>query len=127
MYIKLKELFKVTGLPVVIASLCCLSPVIFVLLGLSTVSFASSLADTFYGEYKWVFRGAGLLFLMAATFFYLRRQKGICTIDEAKKRHREIINTVLLVLIIGILSYIFFLYIVVHYIGVFLGIWNDYY
>jgi len=119
----LKEAFKISSVPVLVASLCCLSPLILVLFGLSTVSFASSLADTFYGEYKWLFRGAGLALLIVALVLYFRRQKGICTIDEAKKRRTEIINTTLLVLITGVLGYLFFLYVVVHYAGVWLKIW----
>ena len=101
-----------------------MSPIILVLLGLATVSFAGSLADIFYGEYKWIFRLVGLALLTLTTFLYLRRSKGICTIDEAKKRRKEIINTVLLILIAGIIGYTFFLYVVVHYIGVFLGLWT---
>lgn len=124
---KLKEIFKVSGLPVVIASLCCLSPLILVLLGLSTVSFASSLADTLYGDYKWVFRAVGLISLIIAFVFYIRRSKGICTLDEAKKRRQEIINIFLVTLIVGIIGYVFFLYVVVHYIGVFAGLWSDYF
>jgi hypothetical protein len=119
-----KDVLKITSIPVVLASLCCLSPVILVLLGLSTVSFAGSLADTLYGDYKWVFRGAGLIALSGAIVWYLRRQKGICTIDEAKKRRNEIINIVALSVIAGVVGYLFFLYIVVHYIGVFLDLWT---
>ncbi|MFW6210250.1 MAG: hypothetical protein ACOC4E_02040 [Patescibacteria group bacterium] len=120
---KLRDIFKLSGLPVLIASLCCLSPLILVLVGVSTVSFASSLADTFYGEYKWWFRGAGLIALLLALTFYLRRQKGICTIDEAKRRRNEIINYLALTLIVGVLGYLFFLYVVVHYLGAWLGLW----
>ncbi len=120
----MKEIFKISSIPVVLASLCCLSPVILVLLGVSTVSFASSLADTLYGEYKWVFRGVGLLALMLSLVYYLRRSKGICTIDEVVKRRNEIINYVALTLIVGILGYLFFLYVVVHYIGVWLSLWK---
>ena len=123
---KIKELIKVARLPVVFASLCCLSPLVLVLFGLSTVAFASSLADTLYGDYKWIFRALGLILLLISVIVYFRKQKGICTIDQAKKRKREIINTTLLVLITGVLGYIFFLYVVVHYGGVFLGIWEDY-
>ncbi len=119
----IKDLLRVSGVPVIIASLCCLSPLIFVLLGLSTVSFASSLADTLYGEYKWAFRGVGLVALLTAIYLYLTRQKGICTIDEAKRRRNEIINYVALALIAGVLGYIFFLYVVVHYLGAWLGLW----
>ncbi len=115
---------KISSVPVLIASLCCLSPIILVLLGVSGVAFASSLADTLYGEYKWYFRIAGLLALAAALFFYFRREKGICTIDEAKRRRNEILNTVALVVIGGVVGYVFFLYVVVHYVGVFLGLWQ---
>lgn len=121
---RIRELLKISAIPVVIASLCCLSPVILVLVGAGTLSFASSLADTFYGEYKWYFRIAGLLALFSALLVYLRRTKGICTIDEAKRRRNEIINIVALALIAGVIGYVFFLYVVVHYIGVFLHIWE---
>ncbi|MCA9363511.1 hypothetical protein KC851_04295 [Candidatus Kaiserbacteria bacterium] len=120
---KIKEILKISSIPVVLASMCCLSPVILVLLGVSTVSFASSLADTFYGDYKWIFRGVGLLALLGSLYLYLSRKKGICTIDEAKRRRNEIINYVAITLIVGVLGYIFFLYVVVHYIGVWLNLW----
>ena len=123
---KYKELLKVTGIPVLFASLCCLSPLLLALLGLSTVSFASSLADTFYGEYKWAFRAVGFAALILTTTIYFRRTKGICTLDEAKKRRQEIINTSLIIFITGVVGYIFFLYVVVHYVGVLIGIWNNY-
>lgn len=120
---KIKEVLRLTGIPVLIASLCCLSPLILVVLGVSTVSFASSLADTFYGQYKWVFRGVGLLALAISLYLYLTRTKGICTIDEAVRRRNEIINYAALTLIAGVLGYIFFLYVVVHYWGVWLTLW----
>lgn len=121
---RLKEIFKISSIPVVIASLCCLSPVILILLGLGTVSFSSSLADTLYGEYKWYFRIAGLVAMAISLVVYLRRTKGICTIDEVKRRRNEIINIVALTIITCVLGYIFFLYVVVHYIGVFLDLWK---
>jgi len=121
---KIREIFKISAIPVVLASLCCLSPLVVVLLGLGTVGFASSLADTLYGDYKWYFRIAGLLALGIALVLYLRRTKGICTIDEAKKRRNEIINITVVILATGVLGYMFFLYVVVHYAGVFLDIWK---
>lgn len=121
---KITEVIKISSIPVILASLCCLSPVILVLLGVSTVSFASSLADTFYGEYKWVFRGVGLLALLGSLTFYLRRNKGICTIDDVVRRRNEIVNYLALTLIAGVVGYIFFLYVVVHYVGVWLALWS---
>ena len=119
-----KEIFKISSIPVAIASLCCLSPVILVLLGLSTVSFASSLADTLYGEYKWAFRIVGLLALLGSLAYYLRRKKGVCTIDDIVRRRNEIVNYLALTLIAGVFGYLFFLYVVVHYIGVWLALWQ---
>lgn len=119
----IKDALKISSLPVVIASLCCLTPVVIVLAGLGTVTFASTLADTLYGEYKWVFRAVGLSALLASLIVYLRRQKGICTIDDAVRRRNEIVNITVLVLAAGIAGYFFFLYVVVHYVGVFLDIW----
>lgn len=121
---RLREILRISGVPVVLASLCCLSPVILVLLGISSVSFASSLADTFYGEYKWVFRGIGIMTLIGSLIFYLYRQKGICTLDQVRRRRNEIINYLALTLVVGALGYLFFLYVVVHYLGVWLSIWK---
>lgn len=120
----IKELLTIVRLPVIVASLCCLSPVILVTLGLASASFAASLANIFYGTYKWYFRSTGLVLLTISLIAYFRRKKGICTIDEAVRRKNEIINTIALSLIAGILGYIFFLYVVVHYAGVALSIWE---
>jgi hypothetical protein len=114
---------RLSAIPVVIASLCCLSPVILVSLGLSTAAFGASLADSFYGEYKWYFRIAGIAALALALTRYFRSQKGICTLDEAVKRRNEIINAVALTALVGVIGYLFFLYVVVHYAGIFLNIW----
>lgn len=120
---KLKEVFKVASLPVLFASMCCLSPIILVLLGVSTVTFAASLTDVLYGQYKWAFRLLGLLLLTGSIVFYLRRQ-GVCTLDQAKRERNRIVNIVLSTLIASILGYLFFLYVVVHYAGVWLNIWE---
>lgn len=124
MPMRIKEIFKISSIPVAIASLCCLSPIILVLLGVSTVSFASSLADTLYGDYKWAFRIVGLLALLLSLAYYLRRNKGVCTIDDVVRRRNEIINYIALTIVVGVLGYIFFLYVVVHYIGVWLSLWE---
>ncbi len=119
-----KELLKLTGLPVIAASLCCLSPLILVAFGLSTATFAASLADTLYGDYRWAFRAVGLILLVWSLALYFRRQKGICTLDEAKKRRQEIVNTTLIAVIVAIVGYSIFLYVVVHYAGLPFGIWE---
>jgi len=120
---KWKEILKVTGIPVLVASLCCLSPVVLVLLGLSTTAFAASLADTLYGEYKWVFRSVGLVLLAGSLAYYFRNSKGVCTLDEAKRRRNEILNTTLIVVAVAVVGYVVWLYGAVEIIGIVLGLW----
>ena len=117
---------KTIPLTAFIAGLCCFTPLVLVMLGLSSVAFATSLADTLYGTYKWIFRGVALLLLLGAIFWYLRMKENVCTFDDFKRKRRKIINLVLISLILGILIYIFWLYVVVHYVGVFYGIWANY-
>lgn len=121
--IKISDIFKVSSIPVFIASLCCLSPILLLSAGLVSLSVASELADIFYGKYKWVFRVVGLMALVVSFVFYLRRS-GVCTLDEVKKRRNEIINKLILTIIFGVLGYIFFLYVVVHYVGAWLNVWR---
>lgn len=120
---KVKESLKIASIPVLFASLCCLSPLLLLVFGIASVSVAASTVDIFYGTYKWIFRGVGLSLLGIGIILHLRKQN-ICTFDEVKKQQTRIINTVLLTLFIAIIGYIFFLYVVVHYWGVFLGVWN---
>ena len=121
--VKLKEAFKIASVPAVIASLCCLSPIILLSLGLVSVSIAGDIANIFYGTYKWAFRALGLVALLVAFYFYMKRA-GVCTLDDVKKRRNEIINKLALALIAGIIFYIIFLYGVVEYIGIWLGVWK---
>lgn len=123
---KLREAFKISSIPILFASLCCLAPVILVALGLSTASFAASLSDTLYGTYKWVFRGVGLLALLFALGWHFYKKKGICTLDQARRERHKILNTVLMTLIVAVLGYVFWLYVVVEWFGVALGIWEWY-
>ena len=119
-----RDILKITGLPVLFASLCCLTPIILVLFGFSTVAFAASLSNTLYGTYKWVFRGVGILLLIVSLIVYFRK-RGICTIDEAQKQRKKIINTILLTFIFAVIAYVFWLYVIVEYVGIFLGLWEN--
>ncbi len=118
-----KDILKIISVPVFFASLCCLSPVLIVLFGLGSVAFAASLADVFYGEYKWVFRGVGLILLVLSLVWYFRRKK-ICTLSDIAKHRRTVINTIIITLAVSVVGYIVFLYVIVHYLGVWLKIWS---
>ena len=106
-----------------IGVLCCFTPIVLVLLGLSTVSYAASLTDLLYGTYKWAFRGIALLFLFSALFWYLYKKEKICTIKKLKRERNKVINFILIALILGIFTYIIWLYVIVEIIGLLLGVW----
>ena len=120
---QIKNVVRLSTVPAVIASLCCLSPLILLSLGVVSVSVAGELTDVLYGEYAWAFRLAGLVALFIFLFSYFRKKKNICTLDEVKKRRNEIINTIALALIAGVVFYIVFLYGVVELVGIVLGVW----
>jgi hypothetical protein len=121
--LQIREIWKATRIPVVIASLCCLAPLILVLFGLATVSFAASLSNVLYGQYAWIFRSVGLIALVGSVYFYITRKVGICTIDEAKRQRNKIINIILAALSIGVIGYAVFLYGVVELVGLIVGVW----
>ena len=121
---KIKEVLKIISAPVTVASLCCLTPLVLVAVGASSASFAASLSDNLYGNYKWGFRFVGLVSLAFALAIYFRKSKGICTLDDVKRRRNEIINISALVVIAAIVGYVFFLYVVVHYAGLPFKIWK---
>src|SRR5881296_2883048 len=84
-----------------VAGLCCLTPIVLVLLGVATISAANSLGNILYGEYRWAFRAAALASLVAAIVVHFRR-RGVCTLDEARRRRNAILNFSVLALILGI-------------------------
>lgn len=118
-----KDLFKLSAPAVFVASLCCLAPIIIVLFGLGSVSFAIALTDILDRQYQWAFILAGLI-LMGISLVKYFRGKGICTIDQAKKHKTEIINKVLIVISISVAAYIIFFYGILGYIGRLLSLWD---
>lgn len=105
----------------IIGGICCLSPIVAVLLGISTVAAANSFGNVLYGEYKWHFRVAAAIFLAAALVVYFRR-RGVCTLDQARRERNRIVNAVLLSLIGLVTVYVFWTYVVLHYWGIAAGL-----
>ncbi|MDA9166690.1 hypothetical protein N9O16_04280 [Candidatus Poseidoniaceae archaeon] len=110
-----------------VASLCCLPSVVMVMFGLATVSTGAALSNTLYwGEdgYGW-FRGTmmliALLCVVVGLVFYFRNQ-GICTLDQAKRERRKIINTSLLVISSTYVIYLLFNYVVLTELGIAVGL-----
>ena len=107
----------------VIASLCCLTPIVLVLFGISTVAFAASLGDTLYYGYKWAFRGAALAFLLVALAIYFYKKENICTLHDLARKRNKVINFTAIVLIGSLLAYLFFTYVILEVAGILLGLW----
>lgn len=121
-----KGIFLISGLAALIGGLCCMTPVVLVLIGLASISTAASLGNILYGDYRWAFRAVALVFLGLALLMYFRR-RGICTLDQARRERNRIVNTVLVVLIAATGSYIFWTYLAVHYWGIAVGLpWKQY-
>ena len=126
-----KSLIRIISGSAIIASMCCLPSVILVLFGLASVSSAAALSNSLYwGEdgYGW-FRPTMLI--LAAIFVLIGlvihfRSRGICTLDQAKRARRRIINTSLLVIIISYISYLLLNYVILTEIGILLDLpWEE--
>ena len=122
-----RSLWKLVASSSIIASMCCLPSIVLVMFGIATVSTGAALSDTLYwGEdgYSW-FRPLMLLIasitVIVGLVFYFRNQ-GICTIDQAKRQRRKIINTSILVIIISYLSYLILNYVILTEIGILFGL-----
>lgn len=121
-----KGFFLISVIVGLLAGLCCVTPIVLVLLGLATLSAATSLGNNLYGNYAWYFRIGALILLALALWFYFRKQ-GICTLDQARRQRNRIINTSLVVLIFAIGVYIVWTYIIVQYWGIAAGLpWAQY-
>ena len=93
--------------------MCCVSPVVLVLLGVATAAEAVTLGDTLYYGYAWFFRAFGLAVAAIAVVLYLRR-RGMCTLAGARRSWRLL--AVLVVAGIGT-------YIGLFWFTKYLGIW----
>lgn len=67
--------------------MCCVSPVVAVLLGIATAAQGVTLGDNLYYNYGWYFRGAGALVAVTAVVLHLRR-RGACSIGGAFRYRR---------------------------------------
>jgi len=81
---------------------CCVSPVVMVLLGLASVSFAISLGNTLYYQYGWYFRAAALALATAGVIGILRgrnactlRGRNACTLRGARAQWRLFLTVAL--------------------------------
>ena len=109
-----RRLILQTALAVVAGWLCCITPLLLVLLGVASISTAASLDHVLNGEYDWVFRGAALVFLGIAVWVYFRR-RGVCTLDQARRQRNRILNTAFLALLFAVGGYLALWYLLAYW------------
>ncbi|MFQ5899907.1 MAG: hypothetical protein ACE5JN_16915 [Candidatus Methylomirabilia bacterium] len=78
---------------------CCVSPVVLVLLGLSSVSFAISLADTLYYDYGWYFRGPAILLASIGVIRILQQRKS-CHLRGVRAQWKLLVTVILAMVIV---------------------------
>lgn len=121
-----KAIWLLSAIGGLIGGLCCLTPIVLVLFGLAGVSAAASLGNVLYGDYHWAFRIAALICLSIGLVVYFR-QRGICTLDEARRQRNRILNVSFLAVFTATGIYIFWTYVVLHYWGIAAGLpWAQY-
>lgn len=87
-----------------LASLCCVGPLVIVLFGLGSISFALSLS-----QYKPYFLGLGFIFMIGAIGFHLKRKNKTCdincfSVEGLKKERRFILSVIVSMGIIYVLA-----------------------
>ena len=122
-----KPLAKLVAASAITASLCCLPSVIWVLFaGSSAIVAAAQLSNDLY--YSWVrFALYGLSFCMVSygLVLYFRNQ-GVCTLDDARRERRRVVNTSLAVFTSAVLAYLVWNFVILEIIGIAIGLpWED--
>ena len=122
-----RPLAKLVAASAITASLCCLPSVIWVLFaGSSAIVAADQLSNDLY--YSWVrFALYGLSFCMVSygLVLYFRNQ-GLCTLDDAKRERRRVLNTSLAVFTASVLAYLVWNFVILEIIGIAIGLpWED--
>lgn len=85
---------------------CCVSPVVMVLLGLASVSFAISLGNTLYYGYGWYFRGAALVLAVLGVIAILRGRNA-CSLRGARTQWQLLLTVVVAMVAVYISLYWF--------------------
>ena len=121
------ELAPLVGISAIISSLCCLPSVIWVLFaGSSAIVAADSLSnELYYSSFRYLLYSISFVLLIVGVILFFRN-KGICTLNDAKKNKNRIINTTLMVFSLSIVVYLIWNFIVLELLGIAVGLpWED--
>jgi hypothetical protein len=118
-----KSLWKVIGLGAVTASMCCLPSVVWVLFaGSSAIIAADQLSNNLYFGIARPIVYAIAIAMVGVGLVIHFRSRGVCTLDQAKKERRRIINTTLAVMTSTFVIYFIWNYIILELVGIALGL-----
>ena len=111
----------------VTASMCCLPSVVWVMFaGSSAIVAADQLSnDLYYSWVRYALYAISLAMLSIGLTVYFR-DRGICTLDDAKRERKRVANTTLAVFTISILTYLFWNFVILEIVGIAIGLpWED--
>ena len=118
-----KSMWKWIGGSAFLASMCCFPSVVLVLFGLASVSSAAALSNDLYwgtngmGWFRPVLSAISVMLVLAGLVMYFRSE-GICSLNEAKRQRKRIINTSILVLSLALVTHIVFNFVILTELGV---------
>ena len=118
-----KSMWKWIGGSAFLASMCCFPSVVLVLFGLASVSSAAALSNDLYwgtngmGWFRPALSAISVMLVLAGLVMYFRSE-GICSLNEAKRQRKRIINTSILVLSLALVTYIVFNFVILTELGV---------
>tara|TARA_B100000959_G_scaffold237466_1_gene256818 strand:- start:6316 stop:6720 length:405 start_codon:yes stop_codon:yes gene_type:complete len=122
-----KPLAAIAAISALTASLCCLPSVVWVLFaGSSAIVAADELSnDLYYSWVRFALYALSLGMLAVGMLLYFRN-RGICTLDDAKRERRRVVNTTMAVFTASVLGYLVWNFVILEVMGIALGLpWED--
>ena len=81
--------------------------------------------DLYFGPARWVLYGLSIILVVIGLKMHFNKQ-GICTLDEAKRQRKYIVNTSLFVVTTTIIFYLIWNYVILELLGIAVGLpWEE--
>ena len=122
-----RPLAKLVAASAITASLCCLPSVIWVMFAGSTAIVAADQLsnDLYYSWVRFALYGVSISMLAYGLVLYFRNQ-GVCTLVDAKRERRKVVNTSLAVFTAAIITYLVWNFVILEIVGIAIGLpWED--
>ena len=87
-----------------LGALCCITPLVLVLIGLSTVSSAVVLTGVLQQNYRWtLFIPLAATFFLVSTYIYIKKREGVCNLNTIKNYKVYVITTLMSAIVVWVL------------------------